>query len=421
MRNSVRKKVLSAVLAGSLVCCGAETLPGVGTIIEKARKGEPLTAVFLGGSLTWGASASDPNLTSWRGLTMRMLREKYPRTPWTFYDAAIGGTGSQLGVFRMERDVLRWKPDLVFLEFTLNDGLKGTPGGFHDLSNQSYEAIIRQCLSRKIAVLPVFLTARNFTEAKDISQFKRRTQHIELFQKYQLEYADVLGLMNRDFLDKKLDTEALWPTELFDMTHPHDPGYAAYFRAFRKEWDRIEKSPLLNPVLPEHPLTGESFNHLLRIEVPQLNLRGWTRRPPFLIAEHFDWMASRWIDQVAITSNAEQVHYHKYKLSDRKLQTLKFSFKGEMIGLMLEIMPHSVPLSVSIDGGKPRIVKFPKAKYAQFYHTVLARNLDPKRFHKIVIKPQEPPKGKVGIVRLGSILINGRTAPQLKQESPSGN
>lgn len=36
-------------------------------------------------------------------------------------DAAIGGTGSQLGAFRLKRDVSRFHPDLVFLDFTVND------------------------------------------------------------------------------------------------------------------------------------------------------------------------------------------------------------------------------------------------------------------------------------------------------------
>ena len=50
---------------------------------------------------TWGANASDPQITSYRGLMTQWLREKYPSTAITFYDAAIGGTGSQLGMFRM--------------------------------------------------------------------------------------------------------------------------------------------------------------------------------------------------------------------------------------------------------------------------------------------------------------------------------
>ena len=79
--------------------------------------------MFFGASLTWGANASDPNLTSYRALVGARLEKAYPKARFKFWDAAIGGTGSQLGVFRFERDVLRRKPDLVFLDFSANDDI----------------------------------------------------------------------------------------------------------------------------------------------------------------------------------------------------------------------------------------------------------------------------------------------------------
>ena len=380
---------------------------GIGDIMADARERKPLTVVFFGGSLTWGANASDPNLTSWRGLTMKMLREKYPQTPWTFYNAAIGGTGTLLGIFRLERDVLSRKPDLVFLEFTLNDGLRGSKKGIHDLNNQSYEAIIRECLKRNIAVLPVFLTAKEHTEIKDISILKRRLQHIELFRQYQLEYADVLGLMNRKYLDGKLNTEPLWPKSLFDMTHPHDSGYAEYFRNFEQEWNRIEKSPVLHPVMPSDPISGKKFNKFVRIEAVDLNLPGWTKSLPFLQSDTFDWMTSRWINQLAVTSNADHIDTFKFQPNGNKLKTLDLSFLGETIGLIFEVMPDSVPLSVSIDNGKKRLVRFRQGKLSHIEFKFLAGDLDPEKTHRLVIVPQEPKEGKVGYVRLGSILISG--------------
>ncbi|MHC4887576.1 MAG: SGNH/GDSL hydrolase family protein, partial [Planctomycetota bacterium] len=90
---------------------------------RRARAGDPISVVFFGASLTWGASASDPQVTSYRGRMMQYLQTRYPHTPFRFHDAAIGGSGSALGLFRLQRDVLRHRPDLVFLDFTANDGL----------------------------------------------------------------------------------------------------------------------------------------------------------------------------------------------------------------------------------------------------------------------------------------------------------
>src|SRR4051794_30354319 len=71
---------------------------------RRARSGERLNVVFFGASLTWGANATDPQQTSYRARIGQRLEKEYPAAHFKFWDAAIGGTGSQLGVFRFERD-----------------------------------------------------------------------------------------------------------------------------------------------------------------------------------------------------------------------------------------------------------------------------------------------------------------------------
>ena len=54
-------------------------------------------------------------------------------------NAAIGGTGSDLGVYRLRRDVLDHQPDLLFVEFAVNDS--GAPV---DRILKAMEGIVRQ-------------------------------------------------------------------------------------------------------------------------------------------------------------------------------------------------------------------------------------------------------------------------------------
>lgn len=49
------------------------------------------------------------------------LKQQYSNVQFTSINSGIGGTGSDLGVFRTERDVLQYHPDLVFVEFAVND------------------------------------------------------------------------------------------------------------------------------------------------------------------------------------------------------------------------------------------------------------------------------------------------------------
>ena len=50
--------------------------PSFADFDQRAKKGEDLTVAFFGGSLTWGARASDPNKTSYRGVIGQKLQKK---------------------------------------------------------------------------------------------------------------------------------------------------------------------------------------------------------------------------------------------------------------------------------------------------------------------------------------------------------
>jgi lysophospholipase L1-like esterase len=69
---------------------------------------------YLGGSIT--------AQKGWRVQTLAHFQKAYPQSTFTEINAAIGGTGSDLGVFRVQQDVLSKAPDLLFVEFAVNDG-----------------------------------------------------------------------------------------------------------------------------------------------------------------------------------------------------------------------------------------------------------------------------------------------------------
>ncbi len=132
------------------------------TFDQKARSGDELTVAFFGGSLTWGAQSTNPQQTSYRALIEIKFAATYPKAHFRFWDAAIGGTGTQLGAFRLERDVLSRNPDLVFLEFTINDDPYPEPNPDR-LS--SYESLVRRLVQAGIPVVQVILPAKKDVEA----------------------------------------------------------------------------------------------------------------------------------------------------------------------------------------------------------------------------------------------------------------
>ena len=86
---------------------------GMPNLFAKLEKGEPVTIAYYGGSITAGPG--------WRTATLGWFRKQYPKAKITELNASLGGSGSLVGVFRADHDLVELKPDAVFIEFSLND------------------------------------------------------------------------------------------------------------------------------------------------------------------------------------------------------------------------------------------------------------------------------------------------------------
>lgn len=104
---------------------------GLGNFLAKAEKGGPVRVAYLGGSITAA--------NGWRMKTLKQFQEDFPAAQFSEINAAIGGTGSDLGVFRVGHDVLQHHPDLLFVEFAVNDG-----GASPEQIWRCMEGIVRQ-------------------------------------------------------------------------------------------------------------------------------------------------------------------------------------------------------------------------------------------------------------------------------------
>ena len=87
---------------------------GMPNVLAKLEAGKEVRIGYLGGSIT--------AQNGWRPMTLKWFQQTYPKAKVSEINAAIGGTPSGLGVFRLRQDVLVHKPDLVFVEFAVNDG-----------------------------------------------------------------------------------------------------------------------------------------------------------------------------------------------------------------------------------------------------------------------------------------------------------
>ena len=371
-----------ALYQGNALSMGAT--PSFEDFDRRARKGEPLSVVFFGGSLTWGANASEPQTTSYRGLMAQYLQAKYPKAPFTFHDAAIGGTGSALGLFRLQRDVLAYKPDLVFLDFTANDDLFS-----EDLPTLgSYETLMREMVGQGIPVVQVFMGFRfNFGSDYDLAKLPRYREHQRLAQAYHTGVGDVFPYVQKNITAGAADLQKLWP---FDGAHPDDAGYRLFFEAVRDGFDRavLEKRVC---IVPKEPVFASVYRLWKRVRLAEGSLpQGWQVSKTLRTSMWYDGLSSRWMGDVAVCDANDKA----------AAQPLKIPFEGSLVALFGERTGTSLGFRVKIDGKvvqyRPNAKSEPTAVWPTdtrsmgggnlFYWTVLKNDLSPGA-HELEIEP----------------------------------
>lgn len=344
---------------------------------RRARAGEHLNVVFFGCSLTWGANASDPQLTSYRTRVAEQFEKLYPGAHFKFWDAAIGGTNSHLGVFRFERDVLRRKPDLVFLDFTLNDDHHGTD----ESPLEAYESLVRRTITEtNCSAVLVFFPGAGEVKSNDV--LPRDEAHRAIGAAYSCGIGDAVALMRGKATQDPALVKQWWDNPA-DQTHPGDRGYEQYAEA---AWNGYLQALREGKVCqaPEKMLHADTFLTWKRIHLSSLGEppAGWALGTPNRISAWYDSLMSRWLDDEVVAT---------FKETQPKPWNIEFS--GTSVLLFGEMTPKSGQVQVLIDGQPSDVMKngiFNISSQAMGGNVklsrVVAKNLKPGK-HTLTLNP----------------------------------
>ena len=423
MRQSWRVFIAGtgALLLAGKECASEQRICAGGSVAlfcERAELGARLTVAYLGGSLTWGANATDPNRTSWRAEVGEKLETRYPDAHFKFVDAAIGGTDSQLGIFRLERDVIPYKPDLVFVEWLVNDGERKA----NDNRSCSYEGIVRHLLERLpgCAIVQVFLPVRATIEEPDAAKLLRWDEQRRTGAAYGLVCADVLGEMRRRYAEGKADLDRMWPALIGDATHPHDFGYGLYADIV---WEKVFANPSQrSPRIATDWMFAPKYRHVVRENVSEWkNLpKGWHRDFCSIRAGTFDFLCSRWQDGLAVAANcAFNPKTRKRELvPGATVEPLKVTFHGEVLLIYGESAVQSSKCDVYVDG--VRVAQRDTSEFGRQFDPSaylvwqIGDSFDADRDHSLELRPVFD-DGMPREFRLGSICVAGRNAAWVKR------
>lgn len=123
---------------------------------NKAKSGKKITVAFIGGSITEGTGADKNNCYS--ALVANWFRKTFKSADINYVNAGIGTAGSLFGVHRVDNDVISHNPDVVFVDFAVNDKGKNT-----ELENATFDALIQKLYnsSSKPAVISVAMATKS--------------------------------------------------------------------------------------------------------------------------------------------------------------------------------------------------------------------------------------------------------------------
>ncbi len=117
--------------------------------LQKLSSGEEVIIAALGDSLTYGWMTEYGYLDYLKS----MLKKKYPGSRFKLVNRGIPGDTAKDGLRRVDSDVISLSPDLVLIQFALNDAYMGyTPDDFRK-NIDSIIAKIRKNTSAEIALL----------------------------------------------------------------------------------------------------------------------------------------------------------------------------------------------------------------------------------------------------------------------------
>ena len=176
--------------------------------MEKARRGEDLCVAFIGGSITEGYSSTSHD-KCYAKLIHEWWVENFPGSSISYLNAGIGGTGSDFGSARVEKDVLSHAPDVVFVDFTVNDAS-------NEFFFETYEGLLRQILQSASHPAVVLLHFVQYDSGISAQEW-----HLKLGKHYGLPCISCVDSIYRKLKDGVIEASLFTQ----DMLHPNDTGH----------------------------------------------------------------------------------------------------------------------------------------------------------------------------------------------------
>lgn len=367
--------LMGVLIIMSTVCFNVSadtTVSHLQNTYSKIQSGETVNIAYLGGSITNGY----PNCiqeNSWRQRTFDWIKEQFPQGEFNQIHAAMGGTGSDLNCYNIDQSLklgTTEQPDLLFLEFAVNDFLENLT---YEQAGLYYETIIRKCYEANpyMDIICIITTASDGNLRN--KRYDTGRAHSDIAALYDLPciwLADYLWphiISENNGRDDFNGNSAVWLKYFDDGVHPGVKGHELYFEYIRDnilkpEFDKVNGSNKAKKVLPTAKYSD-------------------------------DYMETRSISMVAnpIVGDGFKLS-GQYSTAQKAGASFKATFTGTAFGFMYVGDKTNGTVTFSVDGGKAQTVDLYKNTSNSTEYIMLAENLENKQ-HTIEVKTNETENG----------------------------
>lgn len=220
-------------------------------VFKKAMLREDISIGFIGGSITMGSLSSSPE-KCYAYWVYNWWKTQFPQCKVSYINTGIGATDSHFGVARVKGDLLDEKPDVVFIEYSVNDKA-------NIYYSQTYEGLIRKTLksSCKPAVILVnSVRYDNGTNAQEV--------HNLIGEYYELPIISMKDSIYSEIQQGNIKAQDITP----DNIHPNDKGHklmaniiVGYLNRLFTKFNNVKEQDLANDisVRDKKPITDNRY------------------------------------------------------------------------------------------------------------------------------------------------------------------
>lgn len=205
-------------------------------LMKRAAKGESLVIGFLGGSITQGSLSSTPK-TCYAYLVYEWWKKSFPNAAFSFVNGGIGGTTSHYGGARAWKDVLCYRPDIVTVDFSVNDDA-------NEFFEETYEGTLRRLLAAPSSPAVVVLNNVFYDTGKNAQDY-----HNRIADHYGIPHVSIKDTVYPDVESGKIVRADITP----DNLHPNDKGHRLVADEICKLLDSIKAE------MEEETIAGENI------------------------------------------------------------------------------------------------------------------------------------------------------------------